>query len=47
MFRAVSDAEAWGPAKVFALAASQAGVNMSDPDAVGTFLERYNKGLAA
>ena len=47
MMQAVNDPEAWGPAKTFALAAQQAGVDLSDPDAVGAFVEHYNEGLAA
>lgn len=44
---AVDDPQAWGPAKTFAVTAQQAGVDLSDPDAVGRFLEDYNQGLAA
>jgi hypothetical protein len=47
MLDATSDPEAWGPAKAFAVAAQQAGVDLSDPDAVGQFVEQYNSGLAA
>ena len=47
MLDAATDPEAWGPAKAFAVAAQQAGVDLSDPDAVGKFVERYNDGLAA
>ena len=43
----VDDPHAWGPAKSFAVAAQQAGVDLSDPDAVGRFIERYNEGMAA
>ena len=46
MLEAVNDPEAWGPAKTFALAAQQAGVDLSEPDAVGTFVERYNEELS-
>jgi hypothetical protein len=46
MLEAVEDPEAWGPAKTVAVAAQHAGVDLSDPDAVGEFLERYNAGLA-
>ena len=47
MLEATSDPDAWGPAKVFAVAALEAGVDLADPDAVGRFIERYNGGLAA
>jgi hypothetical protein len=47
MLQVVNDPGTWGPAKTFALAAQQAGVDLSDPDAVGAFVERYNEGLAA
>jgi hypothetical protein len=47
MLEAVNDPEAWGPAKTFAVVAQQAGVDLSDPDAVGTFVERYNDELTA
>ncbi len=47
MLEAAGDHEAWGPAKTFAVAAQQAGVDLSDPDAVGEFIEQYNDGLAA
>ncbi len=45
MLEVVNDPEAWGPAKTFAVAAQQAGVDLSDPDAVGAFVERQNEGL--
>jgi len=44
MLDLVNDPEAWGPAKTFAIAAQQAGVDLSDPDAVGAFVEAYNEG---
>ncbi|MDQ3631429.1 MAG: hypothetical protein M3417_09250 [Actinomycetota bacterium] len=44
---AINDPEAWGPAKTFAVAAQQAGVDLSDPDAVARFVEQYNDRLAA
>lgn len=47
MLAAASDPDSWGPAKAFAVAAQAAGVDLSDPDAVGEFVERYNDGLAA
>jgi hypothetical protein len=42
MLKAVEDPGAWGPAKAFAVAAQRAGVDLSDDDAVGEFVERYN-----
>jgi hypothetical protein len=47
MLDAVSDPEAWGPAKTFASAALDVGVDLTDPDEVERFIERYNDGLAA
>jgi hypothetical protein len=47
MLAAVGDPEAWGPAKTFAVAALDAGVDLSDPDEVERFIDRYNNGLAA
>lgn len=47
MLDVVNDPEAWGPAKTFAVAALDAGVDLTDPDAVNRFIERYNDGLAA
>lgn len=47
MLDAVNDPEAWGPAKMFASAALGAGVDLTDPDEVERFIERYNDGLAA
>lgn len=47
MLDATSDEETWGPAKTFAVAAQRAGVDLSDPDAVGRFVEQHNDGLAA
>jgi hypothetical protein len=44
---AVSDPEAWSPAKAFAVACHQVGVDLTDPDEVERFTERYNDGLAA
>jgi hypothetical protein len=43
MLDLVNDPETWGPAKTFAMAAQQAGVDLSDPDAVGAFVERHNE----
>ena len=45
MLEIVNDPEVWGPAKTFAMAAQQAGVDLSDPDAVDAFVERHNAGL--
>jgi hypothetical protein len=45
MLEVVNDPDTWGPAKTFAMAAQQAGVDLSDPDAVGAFVERHNEGL--
>ena len=47
MLDAVNDPEAWGPAKTLASAALDAGVDLTDPDEVERFIERYNDGLAA
>ena len=47
MLDAVNDPEAWGPAKTFASAALEAGVDLTDHDEVQRFIERYNDGLAA
>jgi hypothetical protein len=43
MLEVVNDPETWGLAKTFAMAAQQAGVNLSDPDAAGAFVERHNE----
>jgi hypothetical protein len=47
MLAAVDDPEAWGPAKTFAVAALDAGVDLTDPDQVNRFIEDHNDGLAA
>lgn len=47
MLHAVSDPGAWGPAKMFASAALDAGVDLTDHDEIERFIERYNDGLAA
>lgn len=47
MLEAVNDPDAWGPAKTFAVAAQAAGVDLTDPDALNAFVEKYNDGLAA
>lgn len=47
MFEVVNDSDTWGPAKMFAVAAQTAGVDLTDPDALNAFIEKYNHGLAA
>jgi hypothetical protein len=47
MLDAVGDPEAWGPAKTFAVAALDAGVDLTDRAEVERFMQRYNDGLAA
>jgi hypothetical protein len=47
MLDTVNDAEAWGPAKALAVAALDAGVDLTDRDQVERFVQRYNDGLAA
>jgi hypothetical protein len=47
MLESINDPDAWGPAKTFAIAAQAAGVNLTDPEALNTFIEMYNHGLAA
>jgi hypothetical protein len=47
MLDAVGDPEAWGPAKTFAVAALDAGVDLTDHAEVERFMQRYNDGLAA
>jgi hypothetical protein len=42
MLETIGDPEAWGPAKTFALAALDAGVDLTDPEDVKRFVERYN-----
>jgi hypothetical protein len=41
------DRSSWGPAKTFAMAAQQAGVDLTDQAAVQAFMLRYNMQLAA
>jgi hypothetical protein len=43
----VRDPESWGPAKAFAAAALDAGVDLTDREQVERFIQRYNDGLAA
>jgi hypothetical protein len=47
MLDAVTDPQAWSPAKSFAVAALQAGVDLTDEVEVERFIQRYNDGLAA
>jgi len=47
MLETVDNPEAWGPAKMFAVAAQSEGVDLADLDALNAFIERYNAGLAA
>ncbi|MGP0049722.1 MAG: hypothetical protein ACLPZR_12860 [Solirubrobacteraceae bacterium] len=47
MLGAVGDADAWGPAKAFAVAAHSAGVDLTDPAAVDEFVDQYNRQLQA
>ena len=47
MLDAVDDPLAWGPAKTFAVAALDSGVDLTDRDEVERFIQRYNDGLAA
>lgn len=43
MLDATSDPDAWGPAKTFAAAAQDAGVDLADPDALNDFVNQYNQ----
>jgi hypothetical protein len=43
----IGDPQAWGSAKTFAVAAREAGVDLTDSDQVKRFIHRYNDGLAA
>jgi hypothetical protein len=47
MLDAVTDPQAWGPAKTFAVAALEAGVDLTDQAEAQLFIERYNDGPAA
>ena len=47
MLDTVNDPESWGPAKAFAAAALDAGVDLTDREQVEQFVQRYNDGLAA
>ncbi len=45
MLNAAGDPQAWSPAKAFAVAARNAGVDFGDPAAVDGFVEHYNRQL--
>ena len=45
MLETVGDPESWAPAKMFFAAATQAGVDVSDREAVDRFVRHYNEGL--
>lgn len=47
LLETVNDPHAWGPAKSFAIAALDAGVDLTNPDDVQRFVDHYNQGLAA
>ena len=47
MLATVEDPQAWGPAKAFAAAAEEAGVDLTDPGAVERYIQRYNEGFSA
>jgi len=47
MLAAVTDPDAWGPAKAFSVAALDAGVDLTDRAEVERFMQRYNDDLAA
>ena len=47
MLDAVDDPMSWGPAKSFAAAALEAGVDLTDRADVERFIHRYDGGLAA
>lgn len=47
MLELVGDDSAWGPSKMFLAAASEAGVDLSDPAAIEAYVEKYNRDLAA
>lgn len=44
MLATVGDPETWGPAKIFATAAKEAGVDLSDSAALDRFIEQHNAG---
>ena len=47
MLAAIEDPGAWGPAKTIAVAALEAGVDLTDETEVARFIQRFNDGLAA
>jgi hypothetical protein len=47
MLALVREESAWGPGKAFAMAASEAGVDLSDQAAIDAFLDEYNSRRAA
>jgi hypothetical protein len=47
MLDLVGDESAWGPSKTFLAAASEAGVDLTDPAAIEAYVEQYNRDLAA
>jgi hypothetical protein len=47
MLELVGDDSTWGPSKAFLAAASEAGVDLSDPAAIEAYVEKYNRDLAA
>jgi len=47
MLATIDDPQARGPAKVFAAAAEDAGVDLTDPEAVERYIQRYNEGFSA
>ncbi len=47
MLDTVGDSDAWGSAKAFAVAAQNAGVDLSDADALDEFVEQYNEQIQA
>ncbi len=47
MLDLVGDETAWGPSKMFLAAASEAGVDLTDPAAIEAYVEQYSRDLAA
>lgn len=47
MLALVRDESAWGPGKVFAAAAQDAGINLTDEAALEAFIDEYNPRRAA
>ncbi len=46
MLDLIGDDSAWGPSKMFLAAASEAGVDLTDPAAIEAYVEQYNRDLA-